>query len=68
MSITCNNIPYGFKFGSAKVTRLASDEKSGWVDIEIKTPKQAIQIYVTKTGKIRVYGETEWKPMEKSTT
>ena len=48
---------YGFEFGSAKVSRLISDEK-GWVVIGLETPKHTdgkeIQIYVTKTGKVRV--------------
>jgi hypothetical protein len=47
---------YGFEYGAAKITRLFSDDAKGWVTIGIATPKQDIQIYVTKTGKIRVYG------------
>ena len=42
-------IPYGFEYGAAKVTRLFSDEKKGWVVIGIDTAKEALQIYVTKT-------------------
>ena len=53
---------YGFEYGAAKITRLFSDEKTGWVTIEVRTPKQDIQIYVTKTGKIRVHGASEWLP------
>lgn len=52
-----NNIPYGFEYGAAEVTRACSDEKKGWVLISINTPKpnQTIKVYVTKTGKVRVY-------------
>jgi hypothetical protein len=56
------NCQYGFEWGAAKITRLFSDEKKGWITIEVKTPKEDIQIYVTKTGKIRVYGSSEWLP------
>ena len=30
---------YGFEYGSAKVSRLFSDEKKGWVTIGVTTPK-----------------------------
>jgi len=50
-------IPYGFEFGSAKVTRCASDDKKGWVVIAVDTPKGHHQVYVTKTGKVRVFTE-----------
>ena len=53
---------YGFEYGAATVTRLFSDEKKGWVVCEVKSPKDSIQVYVTKTGKIRIYGDTEWLP------
>ncbi len=46
---------YGFIYGSANVERRMSDEKKGWVVIGIKTPKADIQVYVTKTGKVRIY-------------
>ena len=45
---------YGFEFGAAKVQRLFSDEKKGWITLEVVTPKCAIQVYVTKTGKMRI--------------
>ena len=50
-------IQYGFTFGSAKVERVCSDDKKGWVYLSVTTPKlnQGIKIYVTKTGKLRVY-------------
>ena len=51
------NTQYGFNFGPAEVKRLMSDEKKGWVYLSIDTPRktQGIEIYVTKTGKLRVY-------------
>jgi hypothetical protein len=54
---------FGFEWGAASVTRCFSDEKKGWITLEIKTPKQKLQIYVTKTGKIRVHDNiSEWLP------
>lgn len=61
-------LEYGFKYGAAKVTRLFSDEKKGWVTLGIETPKASVQIYVTKTGKIRVFtpGGGEWFKSERT--
>jgi len=56
---------FGFEYGSAKVTRLFSDEERGWVTIGVATPKheRAIQVYVTKTGKVRIHDDRgEWTP------
>lgn len=48
---------YGFEYGSAKIERAHSDKKKGWVVLLLSTPKRKqIQIYVTKTGKVRVNG------------
>jgi hypothetical protein len=46
---------YGFEYGAAKVERLHSDKCKGWVIIGIDTPRHNLQIYVTKTGRVRVY-------------
>lgn len=43
---------YGFNYGAAEVRRLT--KVRGTAVIEVKTPKQTIMIYVTKTGQIRV--------------
>jgi len=48
---------YGFNWGSAKIERFFSDEKRGWVTIGISTPKHELQIYVTKTGKVRIHNK-----------
>lgn len=55
MAIHYKEIPYGFEYGSAEVTRLCSNEGRGWVVIGIDTPKTNVQIYITKTGKVRVW-------------
>lgn len=57
--------PSGFSFGAALVECRASDEKKGWVIVGVKTPKQRLQIYVTKTGKVRVWNGN--KEMKEST-
>ena len=63
-------VPYGFEFGAAKITRACSDEKQGWVILQLETPKKHMQLYVTKTGKVRVFDvgtptasfpQSEWK-------
>jgi hypothetical protein len=58
---------YGFQWGAADVSRCFSDDKKGWVTLLLKTPKHknGIQIYVTKTGKVRVHGNDgkEWMPL-----
>ena len=58
---------YGFAYGAAHVQRIHSDEKRGWVMIEIRTPKAALQVYVTKTGKMRLTDALTRKeiPLEK---
>lgn len=55
---------FGFEWGAATVDRVFSDTKTGCVTISIRTPKEDLQIYVTKTGKVRVHGKDrkEWKP------
>jgi len=60
---------YGFEYGDAKVTRLFSDERKGWVTLGIESSKYSgynmIQIYITKTGKIRIFSsEGEWLPQK----
>jgi len=55
MSIHYEETQYGFDYGAAKVNRLFSDEKKGWVVIGVDTPKGQTQVYVTKTGKVRVF-------------
>lgn len=59
---------YGFEWGAAAMERGFSDAKKGWVTFLLRTPKhkEMIQIYVTKTGKVRVSSQKgEWLPPEK---
>lgn len=54
---------YGFNYGSAEVERLHSDDRTGGVVIMVTTPKGSAQVYVTRTGKIRLWlGRDECKP------
>lgn len=48
---------FGFKFGGCTVERMCSDTKKGWVYIGVNSLKESesVRIYVTKTGKTRVY-------------
>ena len=59
---------YGFDWGAAKVTRVFFDKKKGAVTLRVETPRDDIQIYVTKTGKIRVHrrGGGELLPNDKT--
>lgn len=43
---------YGFVWGAAEVTRLMSDKRG--VVMEISTPRQTVQVFVTPSGLIRV--------------
>ena len=55
---------FGFEYGSARVERIASDGKKGWVYFSILTPKNILYLYVTKTGRVKVTDEkrVEWLP------
>jgi len=69
MSIHYVETLYGFEWGAAKVKRCCSDDKKGWALLLIETPKTALQIYVTKTGKVRVTdGLGEWTHNKKEET
>jgi hypothetical protein len=51
---------YGFKWGDCEVQRFFSDSKKCWVCIGIKTSNKPIyQIYVTKTGKVRIFKDNK---------
>jgi hypothetical protein len=60
---------YGFTYGAAEVRRVTSDDKKGWVVIDVETSKVTLQLYVTKTGKMRVcmHGEEIALPKKEST-
>jgi len=52
-SSNCRNTLFGFDWGAAKVTRLASHNQIIFIGVE--TPRQSIHLSVTPTGKIRVF-------------
>ena len=59
---------FGFEWGPVEVERTCSDDAKGWVLLVVKAAKHqnGIQLYVTKTGKVRVYdGLTELLPKAK---
>ena len=58
--------PFGFEWGSTKITRLFFNEKDGWITLGITTPKDELQIYVTKTGKVRVWNKKGEMKVEKT--
>lgn len=65
MTVPRSITAYGFTFGAATVQRAFCDDRKGWVVILLKTPKypHGLQLYVTKTGNIRVLGDnSEWMP------
>lgn len=57
---------FGFNFGAAEVIRYFTDEKKGWVVLGVETPKECLQIYVTKTGKVRISNKNgAWIPPQR---
>ena len=67
MDIHYRETTYGFEWGASKVERGCSDKKQGWVTLIITTPKyeNGIQVYITKTGKVRVSANNkEWMAKE----
>lgn len=46
---------YGFEYGAARIERAVSDDKRGWVVLDLETPKRKLSIYITKTGKVRIF-------------
>lgn len=57
---------YGFEWGAARIERLFKDDKKGWVTFGILTAKESIQVYITKTGKVRIHSHGEWTPPKKA--
>ena len=63
MSIAFRATGYGFAWGALEVTRIASDAKKGWVVIGLDTKKTKVQVYATKTGKVRIYLDGKELPL-----
>lgn len=65
MSIHYKETQYGFEYGAAEITRIWSDK--GRVCIGIETPRENLDVYVTRTGMVRVFSHrkgtarAEWK-------
>lgn len=59
---------FGFVWGAARVERFFSDDVKGWVTLGLTTKKHpnGIQIYVTKSGKVRIHDGVgkEWGPQK----
>jgi hypothetical protein len=55
--VEVEELKFGFRWGAATITRICSDGRKRWVVFEITTPKDSIQVYVTRTGKLRVFGK-----------
>lgn len=52
---------YGFTWGAAKIERFFSDNATGSVTLGITTPREELQVYITRTGKVRIAGKHgEW--------
>ena len=65
ITIPFQHTQYGFTYGAAWIERTFSNKKDGSVTLTLKTPKGDLQIYVTKTGKVRIFdyhgSGVEWK-------
>lgn len=57
---------YGFIYGPVTIERHCSDDKKGWVMFGIQTARVSLDLYVTKTGKVRIHSRNrrEWKEAE----
>jgi hypothetical protein len=55
---------YGFEWNGHLIERWCSDEKKGWVIVGVTTKKQRLQIYITKTGKVRVFDSVLHKELK----
>jgi hypothetical protein len=51
------NTKYGFNWGAAKIERRCCSSEEGWIDLAIITPRDEVHVYVTKTGKVRLYNK-----------
>ena len=60
--VMVKNTDHGFEWDSVSVNRLWAENQKGRKVLGVTTPKQDISIYITKTGKVGVYGKDgrEW--------
>lgn len=57
--------PFGFTFGAMDVQRAITQPKlgtEGWVALDVKTPRDGVTVYASRTGKLRVFdiNGAEW--------
>ncbi len=45
---------FGFLWGPVYISRVTSDDKNGWVVLELNTNKNKLSVYVTKSGEVRI--------------
>lgn len=54
--------PFGFRWGPLEITRAIDDYKRGVIVTQLKTKRHMMDVYVTRTGKIRIFDKgQEWK-------
>ena len=57
---------YGFIYGAADVRRMF-ETTNGAVVIGIATPRRGVEVYITRTGMVRVFtGRDEWTPPKRA--
>lgn len=55
---------FGFNWGAAVIERLCDNEKTGSVCLSIRAGENMLSIYVTKSGKFRVFDEKTGKELK----
>ena len=50
---------HGFEWGDVEIKRLWCDEKRGCAMLALTTSKRKIEVYVTKTGKVRIFSKND---------
>lgn len=61
---TSNTTQYGFEWNGHLIERACSDDKKGWCMVIVTTKKQRLQVYITKTGKVRVFNSNTHKELK----
>ena len=62
MDIPFAETQFGFQWGGGEIKRVCDIEKTGAVILALETKRTELEIYVTRTGKVRVvtHGGNEW--------
>ena len=63
MDIPFAETKHGFQWGGGKISRACSIERDGSVFLTLETKRTSLDIYVTRTGKVRVFTHdgNEWR-------